>query len=34
MGFCINEERLGALKTNYKITHGTEAYEASEASEG
>lgn len=30
MGFRINDERLGSLKTKYKITRGTEASEASE----
>jgi hypothetical protein len=30
MGFRINEERLGSLKTNYKITRGTEGSEGSE----
>jgi len=34
MGFRINDERLGSLKTKYKITRGTEASEAYEASEG
>lgn len=34
MGFRINDERMGSLKTKYKITRGTEASEASEASEG
>ena len=34
MGFHINEERLGSLKTNYKITRGTEGSEGSEGSEG
>lgn len=27
MGFCVNEERLGLLKTKYKITRGTEGSE-------
>lgn len=30
MGFCVNEERLGLLKTKYKITRGTEGSEGSE----
>jgi len=30
MGFRINEERLESLKTNYKITRGTEGSEGSE----
>lgn len=30
MGFRINDERMGSLKTKYKITGGTEAYEAYE----
>jgi len=34
MGFRINDERMGSLKTKYKITRGTEASEASEGSEG
>jgi len=34
MGFRINDERLGSLKTKYKITRGTEGSEASEGSEG
>jgi len=34
MGFRINEERLGSLKTKYKITRGTEGSEAYEGSEG
>lgn len=33
MGFRINDERMGSLKTKYKITRGTEAYEAYEAYE-
>lgn len=34
MGFRINDERMGSLKTKYKITRGTEGSEAYEASEG
>ncbi|MBU4228068.1 hypothetical protein KJ987_07445, partial [bacterium] len=34
MGFHINEERLGFLKTNYKITADPEGSEGSEGSEG
>lgn len=34
MGFRINDERLGSLKTKYKITRGTEGSEGSEAYEG
>lgn len=34
MGFRINDERLGSLKSKYKITRGTEGSEAYEASEG
>ncbi len=34
MGFRINDERMGSLKSKYKITRGTEAYEAYEAYEG
>lgn len=34
MGFRINDERLESLKTKYKISRGTEASEAYEASEG
>lgn len=30
MGFCVNEGRLGSLKTNYKITRDSEGSEGSE----